>query len=99
MNGGTFILNNVSYNGYTTFLGRLQGFFQINLHAFSDRPILACRLQIHHVGVQSLSGVQLCRAALLGHDAARQHHHLIRTGHGAHPVGDDEDGFVFYEPG
>ena len=29
----------------------------------------------------------------------RQHHHLIRTGYGAHPVGDDEDGFVFYEPG
>ena len=26
-------------------------------------------------------------------------HHLIRTGHGAHPVGNDEDGFVFYEPG
>ena len=51
------------------------------------------------MGVQSLAGVQLCRAALLDHDASRQHHHLIRTGHGAHPVGDDEDGFVFYEPG
>ena len=69
------------------------------LQSFSDRPILACRLQIHHVGVQSLAGVQLCRAALLGHDAVRQHHHPIRTGHGAHPVGDDEDGLVFYEPG
>ena len=50
------------------------------------------------MGVQSLPGVQLCRAALLGHDAARQHHHLIRTGYGAHPVGDDEDGLVFYAP-
>ena len=47
------------------------------------------------MGVQFLAGVQLCRAALLDHDAARQHHHLIRTGYGAHPVGDDEDGFVF----
>ena len=69
------------------------------LHAFSNRPALACRLQIHHVGVQSVFGVQLCRAALLGHGAARQHYHLIRTGHGAHPVGDDEDGFVFNQPG
>ena len=51
------------------------------------------------MGVQSLAGVQLCRAALLDHDAARQHHHLIRTGYGAHPVGDDEDGFVFNKPG
>ena len=44
-------------------------------------------------------GVQLGRAALLGHNSARQHHHLIRTSYGAHPVGDDEDGFVFYQPG
>ena len=51
------------------------------------------------MGIQALPGVQLCRAALLGHDAARQHHYLIRPGYGAHPVGDDEDGFVFYEPG
>ena len=50
------------------------------------------------MGIQSLPGVQLCRAALLGHDATRQHHHLIRTSYGAHPVGDDKDGFVFYEP-
>ena len=69
------------------------------LHAFSNRPALACRLQIHHVSVQPLPGVQLCRAALLGHDAARKHYHLIRTGHSAHPVGDDEDGFVFNQPG
>ena len=68
-------------------------------HAFSNRPALTCGLQIYHVSVQSLPGVQLCRAALLGHDAARQHYHLIRTGHGAHPVGDDEDGFVFDQPG
>ena len=51
------------------------------------------------MGVQSLPSVQLYRAALFGHDAARQHHHLIRTGYGAHPVGDDKDSFVFYEPG
>ena len=38
------------------------------------------------------------RAALLGYDAARQHHHLIRTGYGTHPMGDDKDGFVLYEP-
>ena len=51
------------------------------------------------MGIQSLPGVQLCRAALFCHDTARQHHYPIRTGYGAHPVGDDKDGFVFYEPG
>ena len=51
------------------------------------------------MGVQSLPSVQLYRAALFGHDTARQHHHLIRTSYSAHPVGDDKDGFLFYEPG
>ena len=50
------------------------------------------------MSVQSLPSVQLYRAALFGHDTARQHHHLIRTGYGAHPMGDDKDGFVLYEP-
>ena len=37
---------------------------------------------------------QLCGRALLGYRAVPEHHDLVCAGGGAHPVGDDEDGFV-----
>ena len=41
---------------------------------------------------------QLIRRALLGDCAVREHDHLIRAAHGAHPVGDDQYGLILYEP-
>lgn len=63
----------------------------------SDRPALAACLEVDHVGIDTVSGVQLVGAALLRHNAVGQHDYLIRAGHGAHAVGDDQDRFVLDE--
>ena len=42
---------------------------------------------------------QLCGRALLGYRAVTQHYDPVCARNGTHPVGDDEDGFVLYEPG
>ena len=42
---------------------------------------------------------QLCGRALLGYRAVAQHHNPVRARNGTHPVGDNEDGFVFDEAG
>ena len=42
---------------------------------------------------------QLCGKALLGYRAVTQHDDPVRARNGTHPVGDDEDGFVFDKAG
>ena len=42
---------------------------------------------------------QLCGRALLGYRAVTQHYDPVCARNGTHPVGDDEDGFVFDEAG
>ena len=42
---------------------------------------------------------QLCGRALLGYRAVTQHYDPVCARNGTHPVGDDEDGFVFDETG
>ena len=51
------------------------------------------------MGVLAVPGIKCIGCALFGHHAVGQHHDFVRTGYGAHPVGDDKNGFVFYEPG
>ena len=41
---------------------------------------------------------QLRRRPLLGYCTILEHHDLVRTGDGTHPVGDNEDGLVPDEP-
>ena len=42
---------------------------------------------------------QLCRRSLFCYYSIFEHHNLICTGNSAHPVGDDEDGFIFLSAG
>lgn len=42
---------------------------------------------------------QLCKRSLFCYYSIFEHHNLTCTGNSAHPVGDDEDGFIFYQPG
>ena len=37
---------------------------------------------------------QLCKRSLFCYYSIFEHHNLICTGNSAHPVGDDEDGFI-----
>ena len=51
------------------------------------------------MGVKPILRVEFVRRTLLSHHAVGQHHDFVRPGYGAHPVGNDKDSFVFYEPG
>ena len=42
---------------------------------------------------------QLCRRSLFYYYSIFEHHNLTCTGNSAHPVGDDEDGFIFLSAG
>lgn len=42
---------------------------------------------------------QLCRRSLFCYYSIFEHHNLTCTGNSAHPVGDDEDGFIFLSAG
>lgn len=39
---------------------------------------------------------QLCKRSLFCYYSIFEHHNLTCTGNSAHPVGDDEDGFIFF---
>lgn len=62
---------------------------------FRKRPAPAFGPELHHMGKDAARLQQLCGRALLGYRAVPEHHDLVCAGDGAHPVGDDEDGFVF----
>ena len=51
------------------------------------------------MGIDAVFGIELLGAALLGNYAIFQDHDLVGTGHGAHPVGNDQNGFVPDQPG
>ena len=53
-------------------------------------PLGAFTLELHHVPEQAALSHQRLRGALLRHLSVLQHHDVIRPGHGAHPVGDDQ---------
>lgn len=42
---------------------------------------------------------QLCKRSLFCYYSIFEHHNLTCTGNSAHPVGDDEDGFIFLSAG
>lgn len=62
---------------------------------FRKRPAPAFGPELHHMGKDAARLQQLCGRALLGYRAVPERHDLVCAGDGAHPVGDDEDGFVF----
>ena len=45
-------------------------------------PVLAVGLQIHHVGIQSIAGIERIGRTLLSHHAVGQHHDFVRPGYG-----------------
>ena len=59
-----------------------------------ERPASALGLNTDHMSEDAARLQQLCGRALLGYRAVPEHHDLVCAGDGAHPVGDDEDGFV-----
>ena len=63
-----------------------------------NRPILACTLQLHHMGIQAVLSIQGIGTPLFGHHTIGQHHNLIGSRHGAHPVGNDKHSFIVNQP-
>ena len=70
-----------------------------SLLCLNQRPALALSLELYHVGKNAALMQQLCRRSLFCYCSIFEHHNLICTGNRAHPVSDDEDGFVFNKPG
>ena len=65
-------------------------YFRTTKTQLSQLPLGTFTLEFHHVPEQASRRHKLRRGALLCHTAVLQHHDMIRTGHGAHPVGDDQ---------
>ena len=61
-------------------------------------PLGAFTLELHHVPEQAALSHQRLRGALLRHLSVLQHHDMIRPGHGAHPVGDDQHRLASEKP-
>ena len=53
-------------------------------------PLGALGLELHHAAVKAALLHQLRRGALLGYMAVLQNHDVVGSGHGAHPMGDDQ---------
>ena len=62
-------------------------------------PVLAARLQVDHVGLDTVLTVELVGSALLGDDAAREDDDLIRAGNGTHTVGNHQHRFILDQAG
>ena len=55
----------------------------------SQPPPGALSLQFHHMAEEAVLLHQFRRGSLLCHPSVRENNDLIRSFHGAHPVGDD----------
>ena len=64
-----------------------------------QRPVLALRLKLNHMVVNAPLPEQAVRAPLLRHSSVREDDDLIRSGHSAHSVRNDEHRLILYQPG
>lgn len=64
-----------------------------------DGPCSRAGLYLHHVPVHPVLLQKSFGPALFGYFAVCQNHDLVRSGNGAHPVGDDQYRFIGNQPG
>ena len=62
-------------------------------------PLGALALELHHAAVEAALLHQFRRGALLGHMAVFQHHDVVGSCHGAHPVGNDQHRLALKQTG
>ena len=62
-------------------------------------PPGALALKLHHAAVEAALLHQLRRGALLGHMAVLQHHDMVGSRHGTHPVGDHQHRLALKQTG